>query len=103
MTFGTRSSPALAFAHQQPGDETFVLDGSLSPVSKNPTRRALGAYGALTLEQAREKARRWLELIRKGIDPAVAEEERRQAALRQQANTFASVAEDYLRLQVDWF
>ena len=39
-------------------------------------------------------------MIRKGIDPAVAEEETRQAALRLQANTFASVAEDYLALQV---
>jgi hypothetical protein len=70
------------------------------PGSRNPTRRALGVYGELTLEQAREKARRWLELIRKGIDPAAAEEEARQAALRLQANIFAAVAEDYLRLQV---
>jgi integrase len=70
------------------------------PGSHNPTRRALGTYGELTLEQAREKARRWLELIGKGIDPANAEEEARQAALRLQANTFAAVAEDYLRLQV---
>jgi Arm DNA-binding domain len=35
-------------------------------------------YGELTLEQAREKVRKWLELLRKGIDPAAAE----QAALR---------------------
>ena len=70
------------------------------PGSKNPTRRALGVYGELTLEQARDKARRWLETLRKGIDPAIAEEERRQEAMRQQANTFAAVAEDYLRLQV---
>lgn len=39
-------------------------------------------------------------MIRKGIDPAIAEEERRQAALRLQANTFVGVAEDYFRLQV---
>jgi hypothetical protein len=57
-------------------------------------------YGELTLEQAREKARNWLELIRKGIDPAIAEEEARQAALRVQANTFTAVAEDYLQLHV---
>jgi integrase len=70
------------------------------PGSRNPTRRALGVYGELTLEQARKKARDWLEQIRKGIDPAIAEEDARRAALRLQANTFASVAEDYLRLQV---
>jgi integrase len=91
--------PGLGVRTSATGRKTFVLMARF-PGSKNPTRRALGTYGALTLEQAREKARCWLELIRKGIDPAVAEDERRQAALRQQANTFASVAEDYLRLQV---
>lgn len=81
------------------GRRTFVLMARY-PGSQNPTRRALGSYGELTLQQAREKARNWLELIRKGKDPAIAEEEARQAELRLQANTFASVAEDYLRLQV---
>ena len=57
-------------------------------------------YGDLALEQAREKAREWLELLRKGIDPAAAEEEARQATLRLQANTFEAVVEDYLRLKV---
>jgi integrase len=70
------------------------------PGSKNPTRRALGAYGELSLEQARAKARTWLELIRKGIDPADDEEERRRAAIQLRANTFALVAEEYLRLHV---
>jgi hypothetical protein len=81
------------------GRRTFVLLARY-PGSKNTTRRALGAYGELTLEQAREKARKWLELVRKGIDPAIAEEEDRQAALRQQANTFAAVAEKYLETKV---
>jgi hypothetical protein len=35
----------------------------------NLTRRALGKYNELTLEQARAKARAWLELIRQGRDP----------------------------------
>jgi len=39
------------------------------PGSRNPTRRALGGYGELTLEQARVKARKWLELIHRGVDP----------------------------------
>ena len=38
------------------------------PGAKHPTRRALGAYGALTLEKARTTARQWLELIGRGID-----------------------------------
>jgi hypothetical protein len=92
-------TPGLGIRTSKTGRRTFVLMARY-PGSRNPTRRALGVYGELTLEQAREKARRWLELIRKGIDPAAAEEEARQAALRLQANTFAAVAEDYLRLQV---
>jgi Arm DNA-binding domain len=92
-------TPGLGIRTSKTGRRTFVLMARY-PGSRNPTRRALGVYGELTLEQAREKARRWLELIRKGIDPAAAEEEARQAALRLQANIFAAVAEDYLRLQV---
>jgi hypothetical protein len=34
-----------------------------------PTRWVLGEYGKLTLEQARAKARAWLELVRQGKDP----------------------------------
>jgi integrase len=92
-------TPGLGIRTSKTGRRTFVLMARY-PGSRNPTRRALGTYGELTLERARQKARRWLELIRKGIDPAAAEEEERQAALRRQANTFAAVAEDYLRLQV---
>lgn len=81
------------------GKRTFMLQ-TRYPGSQQPTRRSLGEYGAISLDDARQKARNWLELIRKGIDPAVAEAEARQAALRVQANTFAAVAEDYLRLRV---
>jgi integrase len=86
------------------GRRTFVLTARFpgNPVNpktglRNPTRRALGEYGALTLEKARSKARDWLELIRRGIDPAIHEERQRQAELRQQANTFAAVAEDFIK------
>jgi integrase len=91
--------PGLGVRTSATGRRTFVLMARY-PGSRNPTRRALGVYGELDLARAREKARDWIELIRKGIDPAIAEEEKRQAALRLQANTFAAVAEDYLRLEV---
>jgi len=81
------------------GRRTFILMARY-PGSNNPTRRALGSYPELTLAEAREKARGWKRLIEKGIDPEIAEEKERQAALRLKANTFAAVAEDYLRLQV---
>jgi integrase len=66
------------------------------PGSSNPTRRAIGEYGALTLEQARERARTWLEMLRKGINPALEEERRRQSELRRQENSFAAVAEAFI-------
>jgi len=91
--------PGLGVRVSKTGRRTFVLM-TRYPGDQHPARRKLGIYGELTLEQAREKARGWLELIRKGTDPVVAEEEARQAALRLQANTFASVAEDYLALQL---
>jgi hypothetical protein len=91
--------PGLGVRTSAAGRRTFVLMARY-PGSHNPTRRALGVYGELDLKRARDKARAWLELVRKGIDPPAAEEEKRQAALRLQANTFAAVAEDYLRLEV---
>jgi integrase len=77
------------------GQITFVLVARF-PGHSNPTRRALASYGELSLEQARTKARLWLELIRKGIDPKVKEEEQRQAELRKQQHSFISVAEEYI-------
>jgi integrase len=81
------------------GQVTFILYTRF-PSRPHPTRRAIGQYGVLTLEAARAKAADWLELIRKGIDPAVAEEEAREAALRQQIQqqdrTFEAVAEKFI-------
>jgi integrase len=81
------------------GARTFVLT-TRYPGSKNPTRRALGSYGELTLEMAREKAQQWHALIKRGVDPAHEEERHRQAALRKQKNSFASVAEEYIKRHV---
>jgi integrase len=62
----------------------------------NDERRGVQCYGQLTLEAAREKAAQWRSMIDKGIDPAVAEKEERQARLRQVDRTFASVAEKFI-------
>jgi integrase len=79
--------------------KTFVLL-TRYPGSRNPTRRALGAYGDLTLEEARVKARTWRKMIREGVDPSVEVERQRQAVLRQQRTTFAAVAEDFIKEKV---
>lgn len=54
-------------------------------------------YGASTLAGAREKARKWRAMIQSGIDPQTHEERERHAALRQQRNTFGTVAEDFIK------
>lgn len=88
--------PGLALRVTDRGHLSFVLRARYPRKPKNPTRRALGDYGATTLEQARAKARAWLELIERGIDPAIEEERQRAAAHRRQANTFGAVAADFL-------
>src|SRR5262249_5976354 len=77
------------------GAKSFVLV-TRYPGSKNPARRTLGGYGELTLEQARTKARDWLGLVQRGIDPAAQEARARRAEERRRADTFASVAEDFI-------
>jgi integrase len=88
--------PGLAVRVTDKGAKSFVLVARY-PGSANPTRRALGSYGELTLEQARVKARVWLELVQRGIDPAVQVERDRLAEQRKTATTFAAIAEDFIR------
>lgn len=88
--------PGLVLRVTDRGHKSFALRARYPLQPKNPTRRALGDYPALPLDQARDKARAWLELIQKGVDPKVDEERRKAAARRLQANTFAAIASDFL-------
>jgi integrase len=99
--------PGLAVRVTDKGSKSFVLVMRY-PGATNPTRRALGGVGEITLATAREKARAWLAQIKVGIDPAgieeaqrKAESEKRLAAERAEQGTFAAAAEkffvDYLR------
>ena len=56
------------------GKISFMLYARFSPGAA-PTRRVIGTYGAITLEEARRTAGEWRSLIDKGIDPAVVEAE----------------------------
>jgi integrase len=78
------------------GQRTFVLVHRF-PGRPHPTRRALGDVGSMSLADARETARHWLKLIGQGKDPKVERERQERDLQRQRANTFAAVAEDYLR------
>jgi integrase len=88
--------PGLALRVTDRGHKSFVLIGRFPSRPEHPTRRALGNYGVMSLEQARAKARAWLELMQKGIDPKVEEARQRAATLRRQTNSFAMVAGEFL-------
>ena len=90
------------------GEITSILSRRFPGSDGKPTRRAIGRYGELTLTAARDKARDWRELCRRGIDPAwQAERERKEAAEQRQAeleaarirdaNTFERALEAYIQ------
>jgi integrase len=85
-------TPGLLVRVTDKGTRTFALCARF-PGSTNPTRRALGEYGAIDLATARARARDWLALLEKGIDPGREAERQRLAELRKQAGTFSTVAE----------
>ena len=78
------------------GSRSYVLIKRF-PGFKHPAPRQLGSCDVLSLEEAREKARDWLKLIARGVDPAQHERELQEAAARKRENSFAAVAEDFFR------
>ena len=88
--------PSMGVRVLKSGKISFTLHGRF-PGSGPFTRRALGGYGELTLLEAREKAREWLKLIERGINPQAHQELQRRAAQRERENNFATVAEDFIR------
>ncbi len=91
--------PGLAVRVTDKGTKSFVMVARF-PGSSNPTRRAIGEYGRVSLEQARNTAREWHELIRRGIDPRTAANANKDAEVQRRERTFGKVVEDYLKLVV---
>jgi hypothetical protein len=89
--------PGLALRITDNGAKSFVLVARYPRNPINPTRRALGSYGEITLDTARDKARQWLDLIRRGIDPADQEARERAEEQRKRLNSFAAMCEDFIR------
>jgi integrase len=85
--FGVRVSETgrvtFILAHRFPGGQPYAA-------------RALGVYGRMSLDQARTKARHWLELISRGIDPRAERERLEVLAQRKRDNSFRMVAEAYI-------
>jgi integrase len=80
--------PGLAVRVTDRGEKSFVLV-TRYPGSPHPTPRSLGKVGAISLADARDKARAWHKLISSGVDPAKAQAE---AA----ANTFQAICDEYM-------
>jgi integrase len=86
--FGLRISPA--------GTRTWVMFTRF-PGSPHPSRRELGDFDALSLDEARAKAAKWRKLIKQGIDPKDEEERIRLEKFRRDGSAFSLVAEAYLK------
>jgi integrase len=87
--------PGLAVRISGTGQKTFVLV-SRFPGRNNPTRRAIGSYPAMTIDKARTRARSWLELIERGIDPALQVASEVETNRQRQNNTFRAVAATFI-------
>jgi integrase len=82
------------------GQRSFVLI-TRYPGSRHPAPRSLGRVGAISLEDARTKAREWLKQISSGIDPAQAQATAARDTL--QAICTEYLARDGSKLRsVDW-
>ena len=75
--------PGFGIRVTDTGQRTFILRTRF-PGSSNLNRRALGDYPGLSLEAARDKARKWRALVQQGRDPAAEDKP---------VSTFANVAE----------
>jgi len=96
--------PGLSLRVTDRGHKSFVLVARY-PGATNPTRRWIADYsGAPSLDNARKKARVWLELLGRGIDPGAAEHEQKVAReaenARKEAANFAAVADEFIKRHV---
>jgi integrase len=91
--------PGLKVRVTDKGAKSFVLWKRFGGAA-NPAARSLGRVGAITLAEAREKARGWLEQLIRGDDPAATERARREAEQNKRDATFGVAFEDYLKRHV---
>jgi integrase len=91
--------PGLILRVRPSGAKSYALVARF-PGSANPTRRTIAAVGAISLADARERARQWHELLQRGIDPAAELEREKGEAARKRNDTIAALAETYLASQV---
>src|SRR5580704_16900740 len=67
------------------GQRTYILRCRVKG-QPDAIRRTVGEVGAIELADAREQARDWLALVRKGIDPKAEQDRQALEAARRRAN-----------------
>jgi Arm DNA-binding domain len=91
-------APGLSLRVSEYGHRSFILT-TRYPGFTNPSRRTLGEYGVVTLDEARDMARDWLKLIKRGIDPKAEIAKERAANMR--VRKFGDVLNEFLTRHVD--
>jgi len=94
-TYWDTQQTGLALKITPVGRRIWVMQ-AIWPGQATQSRRTLGQYPAMSLDEARKKAAEWYALVKRGIDPADVERQRREAAEKVRANTFGSFAEAFI-------
>jgi integrase len=87
--------PSFGARVSEHGKITFIVLRRL-PGTKQALRRMIGQYPIMPLAEAREAALQTLREIERGIDPKKRKDTECRAEAQRQANSFASVAEDFI-------
>jgi integrase len=83
--------PGLRVRVMPSGQRSFVLLARHAGKHSAPSRRVLGIYDVISLEEARDEAREWKKLIKKGVDPSALKKKVVAEKEREQRNTFRAV------------
>ncbi len=89
--------PSFGVRVTDKGKLTFIV---MRRLRDKLVRRMLGQYPIMTLAKAREAALEALRDIESGIDPKEKQEAERRAEAHRRANSFASVAEEFISRHV---
>ena len=85
--------PGFALRASYSGRKTFELRYRIDGRQR---RMTLGVWPAVTLAEAREKARDAYNEVLRGDDPTFRQTERRREAVRRRKNTFGNVAAEFI-------
>lgn len=91
--------PGFGVRINEKGRCIFVVAKRLAG-AKNPTRFSVGEYPALSLAEARMAARKIADQLEEGVSPRERREAKAREEARRRQDTFASVADDFIKRHV---